>query len=627
MSRIQLIPYATIISFSILLCSILLPLNIVQQVDWFLSDQMVSSLNTDRQPSDRVKLILIDDISVNQLSPVLGRYPWPRGVYAPIIEFLNAGNAKHIYFDILFSEFEESTASHTEFVNMLKNHDNVHLVAILTHDHDEPITPPIYVSKSIAASLNVVDLNLPNYERLYFPIDDLAKNSRTIPISTIRPDSDGIYRSMPVVHKYNNYILSSLPFSLIQQSSKRISITSKSIHSNYPNIPISRSGEMNLNWYPKGIDRYSFSGILSSWQSIKNNKTPLIDPQVFKNSIVLIGSSAVGLHDLKPTPIHSHLPGVEIQATAISNILNGEVLYSGPYWISIILFLFIIFFTTYFLLKAPNLKRYLYLLLIPTTLISISCLLFDQFNIILKSALPFTGFWISYITTISYNSISEYMEKKKVKQNFSMYVSPKILNEISQNYKDIKPEIGKKKEVTILFTDIRSFTTLTETHPVETIIKILNDYFDSMIETIQENDGTVDKMIGDAIMAFWNAPINTDDHALKAVETALKMQDRLKELNKYWNLHALPSLEIGIGINTGECIVGNIGSTRRVNYTLIGDAVNATARLESLCKNYSNNILISDYTYEKVQHKLTCDFIDNVLVKGKSKPIKIYSPR
>ena len=120
MSRIQLIPYATIISFSILLCSILLPLNIVQQVDWFLSDQMVSSLNTDRQPSDRVKLILIDDISVNQLSPVLGRYPWPRGVYAPIIEFLNAGNAKHIYFDILFSEFEESTASHTEFVNMLK---------------------------------------------------------------------------------------------------------------------------------------------------------------------------------------------------------------------------------------------------------------------------------------------------------------------------------------------------------------------------------------------------------------------------------------------------------------------------------------------------------------------------
>ena len=627
MSRIQFVPYISIISFSIFLCTLLFPVNVIEKLDWFISDRMASSLRTNRQPNESVKLILIDDVSVNQLSPILGRYPWPRGIYAPIIEFLNQGNAKHIYFDILFSEFEESVSSHNEFMNMLKAYDNVHLVAILAHDHNEPINPPTHLSKSIALSSESVNLSLPNYERLYFPIDDLAKNSQTIPISTIRPNSDGIYRSMPIIHKYNNYVLSSLPFSLLQQLSDTISVTSKYIKFNNQNFSISDSGEMNLNWYPKGIDKYSFSGILSSWQSIKNNKTPLIDPEVFNNAIVLIGSSAVGLHGLKSTPIHSHLPGVEIQATAISNILNGEVLYHIPYWIIILLFVFIILITTYFLLKAPNLKRYLYLLFIPTMLIFLTCLLFIKINILIKLALPFAGFWVSYITTISYNSISEYLEKKKVKQNFSMYVSPKILNEISQNYKDIKPEIGKKKEVTILFTDIRSFTTLTETHPVETIIKILNDYFDSMIETIQENDGTVDKMIGDAIMAFWNAPINTDDHAVKAVETALKMLDQLKDLNKYWNRHSLPSLEIGIGINTGECIVGNIGSSRRVNYTLIGDPVNATARLESLCKNYSNNILISDNTYEKVSHKLPCEFIDNVLVKGKSKPIKIYSPR
>ena len=181
--------------------------------------------------------------------------------------------------------------------------------------------------------------------------------------------------------------------------------------------------------------------------------------------------------------------------------------------------------------------------------------------------------------------------------------------------------------MTILFTDIRSFTSLTETHPVEVIIKLLNDYFDAMIEIIQDNDGTVDKIIGDAIMAFWNAPIETENHALKAVQTAQKMQRRLDDLNATWAAQSMPTIQTGIGINTGVCIIGNIGSKRRVNYTLIGDTVNATARLEALCKNYDDNILISDHTFSHIKHQLFCEFIDKVEVKGKQEPLKIYAPR
>lgn len=611
------------------LCLIMLAhqLTFIDRFNWALRDQMAIHLRQQTTPSPQVKLILIDDASVNHLSDVIGRYPWPRGIYSPVLDFLKASSAKHIYFDVLFSEEEEQQSSHDEFVSALQMHDNIHMVSIVTDDYALTDAQPKFLKKSVFPIPLPKDFKLKSHDNMYSPIDDLARHVASIPVATIHPDLDGRYRQIPMLHQYKSSILMSLPLSVLHEEFSNIQFNHTTLATNDFLIPMNTHGETTLNWYPMGIQKYSFSGVLSSWQSIQNGKVPLIDPTTFENSIIIIGASAVGLHDLKSTPIHSHLPGAEIQATAISNILNNELLKLSHPIIHVGLFILVLFFTPFITLKDPNIYRYILTLLIPIALVIAMCIGFKEAHYVLQFGLPLSAFWITYIAAIGYNSFTEYLEKQKVKQTFSMYVSPKILKELSQNYKTIQPELGKKKQVTILFTDIRSFTSLTETHPVEMIIQLLNDYFNAMIEIIQDNDGTVDKIVGDAIMAFWNAPIETDQHALKAVQTALKMQDRLQHLNRHWANQSMPAIETGIGINTGTCIIGNIGSKRRVNYTLIGDSVNATARLESLCKNYSDNILISEHTYQKIKHQLSCEFIDKVAVKGKQEPIKIYAPR
>ena len=207
------------------------------------------------------------------------------------------------------------------------------------------------------------------------------------------------------------------------------------------------------------------------------------------------------MYDLKSTPIHSHLPGPET-VTAISNIMQNSALKLSPLWLTLAIVLFVIIFSPFYVLKKTSIKRYVGILSIPLLLIILMVGLFVTNNFILTIGTALTGFFVSYISAIGYNSFSEYLEKQKVKQNFSMYVSPKILKELSQNYKTIQPELGKEKEVTILFSDIRNFTSLTETSPVNQIISLLNEYFDAMIEIIQEHDGTVDKIIGDAVMPF-----------------------------------------------------------------------------------------------------------------------------
>ena len=616
-----------IVVLTLLLCVLASQLTFIDRFNWALRDQMAIHLRQHSPPSEQVKLILIDDASVNHLSQVIGRYPWPRGIYSPVLDFLKSSGAKHIYFDVLFSEEEHQQTSHEQFVSALQLHTNIHMVSIITDDYAIKESAPNFLSKSVFPYALPSHFRLTQYDNIYHPIDELAKEVASIPVSTIHPNIDGRYRQIPMIHQYKDSTLMSLPMSVIQQQAQRVSFNKTTLLADQYTIPMNTQGEATLNWYPVGIQKYSFSGVLSSWQSIQNGNVPLIEPTTFEDSIIIIGASAVGLHDLKSTPIHSHLAGAEIQATAISNILNNELLRLSHPLIHVALFIALVLITPFIALKKPSIHRYLLLLLVPISLVAAMALLFVKAHYVLQLALPQLGFWLTYIAAIGYNSFTEYLEKQKVKQTFSMYVSPKILKELSQNYKTIQPELGKEKEVTILFTDIRSFTSLTETHPVEVIIKLLNDYFDAMIEIIQDNDGTVDKIIGDAIMAFWNAPIETENHALKAVQTAQKMQRRLDDLNATWAAQSMPTIQTGIGINTGVCIIGNIGSKRRVNYTLIGDTVNATARLEALCKNYDDNILISDHTYLHIKHQLFCEFIDKVEVKGKQEPLKIYAPR
>lgn len=595
-----------------------------QRLQWALQDGLANALRSNTQPHPKVKLILIDDASVNHLSDVVGRYPWPRGIYGPIIEFLQDGGAQHIIFDILFSEQESSMSSQQTFVEAIRNANNVSAVGLITADIPLSNSPQPFLAKSII-NVDQMPVITQDYQTLYHPIPAIAAHLKAIPIANATPDNDGIYRRLPLYLSYQDQWLTTIP--LTNFKSETITPSNHFIQFGNTTIPTTGTNNLLLHWYPTGIQKYSFSGILSSWQSITQGREPLVSPTDFKDCIVIIGASAVGLHDLKATPIHSHMAGAEIQATAISNLLLNDLLWPSPVWLQWVLVALLLYVVPAFLLRRANIQRYFIALGIPALLLFVASMLYSQYNMLLDIGLPLLVFFTTYFGVMGINSFVEYLEKQQVKQTFSMYVSPKILDELSENYKTIQPEIGKEREMSILFTDIRNFTTLTEETPVADIIALLNDYFDAMIEIIQANDGTVDKMIGDAIMAFWNAPIETENHAFLAVKTAQEMQLRLAELNEEWKQQGRLTIDTGIGINTGRCIVGNIGSKQRVNYTVIGDVVNATARLEAMCKNYDDHILISKQTYDKISHQLQCEFIDNVHVKGKAEPIQIYAPR
>lgn len=216
------------------------------------------------------------------------------------------------------------------------------------------------------------------------------------------------------------------------------------------------------------------------------------------------------------------------------------------------------------------------------------------------------------------------MEKRKIRQSFQYYFSPAVMEEILKNPESLGLG-GRRKEVTVLFSDIRDFTTITEQLPPDKLTGLLQEYFTEMSEEIFATDGVLDKFIGDAIMAFWGAPIDQPDHADRAVKASVNMIKKLKKLQKEWLAEGFPLVNAGIGVNTGVVTVGNMGSTQRFDYTLIGDEVNAAARLEGLNKDYKTNIIISEATKNKLRITVKTKSLGEVLVKGKTKPIKIYS--
>jgi adenylate cyclase len=249
-----------------------------------------------------------------------------------------------------------------------------------------------------------------------------------------------------------------------------------------------------------------------------------------------------------------------------------------------------------------------------------------HFNVVIHGAVPLIFLFLAYFLSFTYISFTEGKEKRKVKNILGQYVSPAMLTQVLENSKDeyLKAEVGSKEYLTVFFSDIRGFTTISEKHPVEKVVEVLNAYLSAMVDIIFEHSGTLDKFIGDAIVAFWGAPVRFDDHPYKAVVSAIEMIQALSTLNRHNEEKGLPELKIGIGIHTDHVILGNIGSRKKLDYTVIGDGVNLTSRLEGLTKTYFSDILISQTCHGHVKDRICCRIADYVKVKGKDEPLFIY---
>lgn len=382
-------------------------------------------------------------------------------------------------------------------------------------------------------------------------------------------------------------------------------------------IPTDEKGRLLINYLgpAKTFPHYSITDILQK-------KLP---KGTFKDKIVLVGATAVGIYDLRNMPFSGVFPGVEIHATVMDNILTQRFLHK-PEWTRIYDFLAIIVLGMVVGIAIPRLSAVngmLFSISLFFIHILSSRFFFVQFGSWVNIVYPLLGLVLIYTSLTVYHYVTEERERKKIKGAFSFYVSSSVVNEMLKSPEKLKLG-GDKRNLSVLFSDIRGFTTISEALSPEDLVHLLNEYLTVMTDIVFKYEGTLDKYMGDAVMAIYGAPLEQADHPSKACASALDMMKGLRQLNEEWIKGGKSPLDIGIGINTGMMMVGNMGSAQRFDYTVMGDAVNLGSRLEGANKNYQTNILISEYTYERVKNDFVCMELDIVKVKGKNLPVRIY---
>jgi adenylate cyclase len=452
------------------------------------------------------------------------------------------------------------------------------------------------------------------------------------------PDDSGVVRSVPLVIRYDDQIYPSLALEVIRAANGI-----KKVYVNYDSngvaniqlgdfyIPTDRHGRLVVNF--RGGEK-SFKYIPAI--DILNNK---FNKKDIEGKIVIIGTSAAGLLDLRATPFDSIYPGVEVHANVIDNILTQQFI-QKPSWIDGVNLIHIVLLVFLIILLVAYLPLYIAILLIVAIFASDMYMIFYalfQEGLILNILFPIITIILSTVVGMTLNYFLEIKQNQAIKGKFASKVSKDVMESLLNNSDDAFAAMSK--EITVFFSDVRGFTNISEAMPSASIlIEFLNEYMDPMTDIIIKENGTVDKFIGDAIMAYWNAPGDVPDHATRAVVATLEQLHALDELNKKIEADSrfeavvamskqnnIPIIDIGIGLNTGVAVAGEMGSSQRSDYTVIGDPVNLGARLESLCKYYNSKCNISNFTKAQIsQDDYIFRFLDLVTVKGKKEPIEIW---
>lgn len=610
--------------------------------------------------SDEILIVNITPKSVELLGHVYGRWPWPRTAYKDLINKINSGNPKAIIVDFRL-EVPDDKIKDADFFNYTKNISNLFFVGYLSQQQK-------YISDKKQIQLWTEFTSIPylkmNYNNVLIDKTENDKESQNYlnfynaapllkgveeshkPIGIINgqvDDIDKTVRTHQPVYKYifiapnevkNNYLFS-LPLSVAYQITNKkgqVILEKGKLLFNNKVIPLTKDLTFYLNWRSRNNNSkhnindnvemtYNSISVIQLF-SMKN------DNNIFKDKIVIIGFSGAEANDFTKVPNNPRYMGAEILATAIDNLLNdNSFIQRAPLWLNILLSLIVIAVILYFFISLPLSKSYHTAIIYSFTII----ILYIAFNTFAFSSLslwfdlinPLFSFAVVLVYAISFRLLFEKDKRSVVENTFSKYVSPQVYQTLLKDYQNIN--LGaKRNEITILFSDIRGFTSLTESLEPEEISNYLNEYFTEMVKVILKHNGTIDKFMGDAIMAFFGAPIQYNDHAIQAAKAALEMVETLQKLNEKWNKTGRSNLNIGIGINTGISLVGNFGSPELMDYTCIGDPVNLASRLESLNKEENTNVIISAFTYQQIKDKVNVRIIGPRTVKGKLDSIVVY---
>jgi len=641
---------ALTIAILVSLLNILYP-SLPESFDNIIRDYMFE-IRGDVKQSDNVVIVDIDEKSLKEV----GQWPWGRDKVAKILNNLTQAGVGIIGLDIVFSE-EDGKSPYKIF----KEHNRS---AIGVEDYDEILketiknTPTIlgyqfelddtknYISKSIPNIPAIIIerhklqniKNIIKAQGVILNIDKLQKVSYSSGFFNNIPDSSGMVRSIPLIINYDNQMYPSLSLEII-----RIVLGSNKLIINYFNdgienimlknlkIPTDIHGRMIINYRGKPKTFKYLSAV-----DILNNK---FNKKDIEGKIILIGTSASGILDLRATPFSPFTPGVEIHANAIDNMLKQDFLskHIKMEFINIIIVFILAILSVMLVTYTPFwVNPFVLIALSITTIIYLYYEIFNSF-LVYNTFLPLLTIFLATIIATFMDYIFEIKKEQVIKSKFAQKVSKEVMEELLKDTNNSKFQ-AMQREITIFFSDIRNFTNISESlKDPKILINFLNEYMTPMTDIIVKDKGTVDKYIGDAIMAYWNAPNKVKDHADYAVSASLKQLSFIEELNKkikqnkdYDNVIIMSKklniepIDISIGINTGEAIIGEMGSIQRSDYTVIGDAVNITARLESLCKYYGSKCNISNFTKDQLNKDYILRFLDYVTVKGKTEPIEIY---
>ncbi len=608
-------------------------------------DMRTRLIRKDTPLPPKIAIIVVDEASLNYVNYIAGRWPWPRSIHADLIEALTQWGAENIVIDYLFTEnqFDTDTSSSelgaddTRLSAATAAAGNVFHAVQLVEDTEDEVNKtqldrdmPDDFLNTFAVDVTT-DTVYAGYNNYYLPFPSLYQAAKGIGVITFDPDRDGVLREERLLFNYKGRYFPGLSLSpvLSGYANEKIIQTDKALHLPDVIIPL-RDKQYYVNMYGQYDNNvYSYGGALVTIGKLHDgilDDLP-VRPEEFDGKTVFVGAAAVGVEDLKHTSIATKTPGVFLHASIFGNIITRDFLLfvSRPLSLAVIFLLVIVTVMPIFYIKKVFAQ-----VLIPLSAISlylVTALAVFKSNTVVMMINPLFSFVGAYILSFTYIGLTEGRDKRKIKNILGQYVSPDMLNEVLEKHKDdyFKAEVGTREELTMFFSDIRGFTSLSEKLREEQVVEMLNAYLSRMVNIIHENEGTLDKFIGDAVVAFWGAPLPHDDDHYRAVKSALEMLDSLEGINRYNRKNDLPELAIGIGIHTGSVILGNIGSEKKLDYTVIGDNVNLTSRLEGLTKGYQCRVIISGETYQHVKDKVLCRIVDYVVVKGKNKPIMIYS--
>jgi adenylate cyclase len=595
----------------------------------------------------RIVIIDIDNASFDALQDKLGRWPWPRQVWTEIVRYVNKGQPAAIVFDAAFTgEQKEAPAMDDDFARALQNSGKTVLgfsfLPTELSGGDHTLRQDV---SSHAAQGTRFGFALENEKWTpNLPLEKLARSAAGLGSINSTPDEGGLIRREPVYFLYQGRAYPTLGAKTVEVAtpeSKEGWTEQKSWLGTYSlvrggkSVPVDGEGRVLMLWH--GHANKTFDGGEQQMETYKRiplwevicsiypdqcpnvkNKHPVDE---FRGKIVLVGASAAGSYEPRPTPLDKQPPGFFAHATLMDNLLNGEAMREAPGWLAVSLILLMALLGGGIQLKQSSFRLgVLFVFGILIVFFAGNVALFGAKHFVLPLFVPCITLALSYSGASTARYVTTGRELRQTRGALERYIAPQLAKYVMANEK----LEGDKRELTILMSDVRNFTTMTEKSDPMELIALLEEYLSAMTEIIFKHNGIVDKFIGDGILAYWGAFTPDHNHAAEASRAALEMIEKVKELNAHWTAQGKAPIAIGIGVNTGTVIFGQLGKGKKAEITVIGDPVNLAARLESLNKEFHTSIIVSEETRNRLGKEAQVRALGGVKVKGKTVETTVY---